>query len=217
MKIVNGIYLPDRDKHFSEQILQSPLFLNKGTYQYPKIVSGLEYCGRHRTAIDIGANVGLWSRVLAFYFEKVVAIEPICENVECLRENTKDLDNVAIIETAISPTRGILALKLVKDVATSCVVFTEDSDVEVLCRPLDDFYFRDVDFIKIDVEGYEHQVVLSSEQTIRRWKPTIVVEQKKKRLIAQGNDKNQPTVRLLESWGMREVWAKSGDHCLVWE
>lgn len=216
MKIVQGIYLPDRDIHFSEQILQNPLYLDKGTYQFRKLVTSVQFCKSFNTAIDIGANVGLWTRVLAHIFKKVVAVEPIEENVECLRLNA-NFNNVEIAQTAISNVTGLLSLKYTEGAATSYVVNYEDRDLEVPCHPLDDFDFDDVSFIKIDVEGYEQQVVQSGEKIIRKCKPTIIVEQKKKRLLRYGDDKHQPTVRLLESWGAHEVWFNSGDHCLAWE
>ena len=46
-------------------------------------------------------------------------------------------------------------------------------------KTLDSFGFRDVDFIKCDAEGYEENIMRGAEQTIRQWRPVIIVEQKR--------------------------------------
>jgi FkbM family methyltransferase len=51
-------------------------------------------------------------------------------------------------------------------------------DATAPVRQLDAFALEAVDFLKIDCEGYELPVVVGGEQTIRRWGPTIIVEQK---------------------------------------
>jgi len=43
-------------------------------------------------------------------------------------------------------------------------------------RTLDSFRLENVGCIKIDVEGFEKEVLMGSTETIRRWKPTILFE-----------------------------------------
>jgi len=213
-QIVNGIHLPDRDTHFREQILNNPIVEGKGTYQYAKIDAALKICKNRNFAIDIGANVGLWTRLLAANFKRVVAIEPVMENVECLNHNIDEDVNVEVAVVGISQLSGRLSLKWIDGTATAYVSAYEDRDFEVNCRPLDDFNFTYVDFIKIDVEGYENNVIKSAERTIRVYKPIIVVEQKKKTVRYDGY--KFAAISRLAGWGMSIAWEMSGDYCLVW-
>jgi FkbM family methyltransferase len=215
MQIVNGIYLPDRDKHFEAQILSNPIVDGKGTYQYNKLTAALELCKSREFAIDIGAQVGLWTRVLANEFERVAAIEPIPENVECLQLNVGKLVNVGIFGWAIGKWNGMLSLKYMEDVATASVCAYGDGDIEVPCKPLDDFEFEDVDFIKIDAEGYEKNIVESGENTIRKCKPVVFVEQKKRTTKYDGH--RFGAIDILAKWGMKIAVESHGDYCMIWE
>lgn len=86
---------------------------------------------------------------------------------------------------------------------------------DVALRRLDDFEFRHVDFVKIDVEGYELPVVQGAESTLLRERPLVVVEQK-------GNDAKffqQPRNAALEALaglGMKTLDVMSGDYILGW-
>ena len=63
---------------------------------------------------------------------------------------------------------------------------------------LDQYNYNDVDFIKIDVEGWEPKVLRGAKKTIDRCNPVICVE------INKGDHESQ---WLLESWGyeLKEV------------
>jgi hypothetical protein len=45
------------------------------------------------------------------------------------------------------------------------------------CFTLDSFDLLDLDYIKLDVEGFEKKVMVGGERTIQRWRPVIVIEQ----------------------------------------
>jgi hypothetical protein len=87
-------------------------------------------------------------------------------------------------------------------------------DVEVVV--LDDYKFTDVDFIKVDCEGYELFVLKGAEKTILENKPTIVVEQK------TGNGQRyglgeKDAVSYLKELGMVQKSVMSGDHIMSWK
>jgi FkbM family methyltransferase len=52
----------------------------------------------------------------------------------------------------------------------------EYEKVPVKIKTLDSYDFQNVDIIKIDVEGFEYDVMLGARQTIERWKPVVQVE-----------------------------------------
>ena len=55
----------------------------------------------------------------------------------------------------------------------------ERGDIKVKIKTVDSFNFTNVDFIKLDVEGYETKILQGSVKTIETCNPTIVVEQNK--------------------------------------
>ena len=52
-------------------------------------------------------------------------------------------------------------------------------EIEAELKPLDDFALGGVDFIKIDVEGHEVEVLLGAAATIERCRPMVLIELKK--------------------------------------
>jgi hypothetical protein len=74
--------------------------------------------------------------------------------------------------------------------------------------------FENVDFIKIDVEGYELPVVKGAVETITACKPNMVIEQK-------GNDRfygqdRAAALSFLMGLGMKQLDVISGDYILGW-
>ena len=58
---------------------------------------------------------------------------------------------------------------------------------------IDSFNFPKIDFIKIDVEGWEKQVLLGARKTIDKYRPKMYIEIW---------DKNYDTINeLMNSWG----------------
>ncbi len=213
-QMVYGMCLPEDDTHFAEQIRNNPTIDGKGTYQYKKLCAAIMECKERKVAIDVGAHVGLWTRILAREFQHVKAFEPIEEHFECLVKNVPD-SHVIPYKFALGNAVGHLPMKKTVDIATARISrFNEDRDCDVAIKTLDSFAFTDVDFIKIDTEGYERHVVVGAEQTIRTCKPTIVVEQKRRTRLY--DDEEFGAVRLLESWGASLLWGMSGDYCLGW-
>jgi hypothetical protein len=57
--------------------------------------------------------------------------------------------------------------------------------------------------IKIDVEGFEEEILAGAMDTIKRNKPILVVEQQKHEYQ---NDMNEtPAIKILENWGYQVV------------
>lgn len=128
-------------------------------------------CLQHRTAVDVGAHIGTWSCELAVRFGNVHAFEPEPENFACLERNTPlavQLHNVALGDTGAGA-------KLVQHGSNSgCWRIAEGLGVEVYT--LDDYALRNVDLIKIDVEGYEGRVLLGATNTLIESSPVVIFE-----------------------------------------
>lgn len=217
MKQIRGIWLPDDDRHFEEHILAGPEFEDAGTYQFKKIEMALRVCSKRRVALDIGAHVGLWSRVLRRHFDEVLAFEPIVEYCECFIRNAR-ADNVILYQRAVSDRCGELEMRRVRDNSGNTYVAKhgETATRKVHSIRIDDECFKDVDLIKIDVEGWEAVVLNGAEETIRRDKPVVIVEQKPGNAERYGMGRLDAS-NLLEDWGASLLWEKSGDRCYGWD
>ena len=84
-------------------------------------------------------------------------------------------------------------------------------------RTLDSFAVESVDFIKIDCEGYEDRVIEGASDTIKRCRPTIIVEQKQHIMSQTFGIKGTPAVDLLKAMDARVVREISGDFILVFD
>lgn len=220
MKQVDGIWLPDDDEHFAEHLAKGPKYEGAGSYQMKKIEAALRVADRRGLAIDVGAHVGLWSRVLARNFQYVMAFEPVPHLARCFVKNLAGRQNVTLLENAVGSESGKLLIKYVAGNSGNSRVCCPGDDLMQLhinarAVTLDELRFESVDLIKIDVEGWELRVVEGARHLITRCRPVIVVEQKPGNAERYGVEQ-RAAVDLLQSWGASILWEKAGDVCLGW-
>jgi FkbM family methyltransferase len=127
-----------------------------------------------RTAVDVGAHIGLWASMLACTFDNVIAFEPNAENFDCLAQNTADYVNILVEQKALGAAHDSASLKLPSAGNSGMWHLTPGEDVEVI--PLDSLQRDDVDLIKIDVEGFEGHVLLGARQTLLASGPVVIFE-----------------------------------------
>lgn len=130
-----------------------------------------------------------------------------------------------LIECALGVERGLVTIECAADETGSAHVAQGDGgdkrrghgelvqypDVPML--RLDEFGFTfKADLVKIDVEGFEENVVRGGEQFFKAHRPWVVVEQKGNDTIYGGE--RGGAFRLLQSWGWRDAKVISGDHIM---
>ena len=152
---------------------------------------------REALCLDIGAHVGIWTKRLSRDFSEVISFEPLPKHIECHKVNCKGLSNVTLHECALSnaDSESIMSTKDFNSGMSSLGErgFKNKEQFIVKTKRLDSFNFPMVDFIKMDVEGYEEQVLEGGKETIERCKPDIYIEIW---------DKNVPTVsKILNDMG----------------
>ena len=199
--------LPKKDTHFPR---------NTDRYQYDVFARSLRYVkevGKNadnslnrRTAIDVGAHVGFYARALDEAFERVICFEPSSENYKCL---VKNAPSAISYNMALGPENGIISLKIYDDNSGNNFSVAEDlapdyKRVEnVIMTTIDSFNFSNVDFIKIDVQGFELGVLKGAEKTIDKCRPAILVELE----MPFTKEKNAEATRFLEE-GLNYVEAE---------
>lgn len=218
MKMVHGIALPDHEEHLISYITDSPVVAGKGTYQFHKYRAVIERVNRRGVAIDVGAHVGLWSRLMAIDFAEVLAFEPVAEHADLWRINVT-ASNARLTQIALgaAPADKVMIAKPRGNSGNARVAYNGHTDVEaVRMSTLDDEIPADyaVGFIKIDCEGYEMFVVQGARRTIYRSHPVIIVEQK------PGNGQHYglgqvDACKLLQGWGYTVAEHIAGDYILT--
>jgi FkbM family methyltransferase len=213
MKIKNGWYFPEDETHLPDMIQKQSLSCGIPGYQVRSRNKSLfDLHGvRRRTAVDVGANVGLWARDLCAQFQQVIAFEPIQEFRHCLMENVR-ASNLRIEPVALGNRNGTTQMIRVAGNAghTHVDAASESGSIEI--RTLDSFDLEHVDYIKIDCEGYEYEVAEGAKQTILRCKPRICCEQKPHKIFgAQYRARD-----LFLSWGMIQLPHHGDDLVFDW-
>lgn len=137
---------------------------------------------RKRTMIDIGANIGIFARPSAELFERVICFEPVFKNFEVLQKNLENYNNVELHNLGLGDKDQIVTFELqtLKCGHTKQVEeFVPNPEFEKHTgelTTLDRFNFQSVDWIKIDVEGFENAVLEGSRDTIQRNRPWLLLE-----------------------------------------
>jgi FkbM family methyltransferase len=210
LKQVQGLWLPDGDEHFESQFKVGPSFWGKPTYQFNKFAAIFPHVKDFRHAVDIGAHCGLWSRVLERLFPAVTAFEPVPGHIDCLRQNTR---HVRIEPVALGKDAGKARMHCPASNSGNAAL-SVDGEIEVDVMTLDSYEFANVDFIKMDCEGSEYNVVLGGLETIKRNRPAIIIEQHKGWANIQGVHQFG-ALKLLEGLGMKVITKFNSDYLLT--
>jgi FkbM family methyltransferase len=163
------------------------------------------------TVIDVGANVGVYTFSAAQKVGstgRVLAVEPFSGCVRCLEETCRvnQLDWVKVCGGAASDRNGTIRLALQPSSELNEVI-TDDSQSlqpgtfeEVPCFTLDNLIEQEslsqVDWLKIDAEGHEMQVLKGCDRLLRDFKPGILYEN-----IAGSKANNRPVAEFLIAQG----------------
>ena len=210
-----GWQFPDLEAHLPKMLKKS---VDKGLpaeYQIAVRRRSIELCNKRDVALDIGANVGLWSRDLVKSFSRVIAFEPVALFRECLESNVTG-ENFEVLPIALGDqdTQGTMIIIEDNSGATHLDPATMGTgDVQVV--RLDSLNFQNISYIKVDCEGYEYRILQGAEQTIRHCRPIIVIEQKSHANYSK--DYGQfAAIELLESWGMIKLDQIRHDWIMGW-
>ena len=188
---------------------------DEGDGQGPLRQIAYGYVKQWRGCIDAGANVGMWTRNLMNDFETVHCFEPNPMFIECWHKNIPSDKNAILHEVGLGE-------------AESTANFSQPLDQKlqrtsgsVKIKTLDSYELSDIDFVKIDVDGYEDLLLQGAKETLANNDPVINIEMKR----AKRPEVCKVAQKILRKLGYKaqkrtnseEVWIKSNENIFVWQ
>lgn len=162
-----------------------------GAYEKPllyflrKIAGSLE----KPVFVDIGANVGHHSLFLSRYCHRVISFEPFGALVKKFREQIERnrVANIELIEAGLGDEEAMLEYFAPIGANEGVGTFTDRGWANTAKLPerlkvvRGDDLFREkalqkIDLMKIDVEGFEKNVLTGLQESLRRYRPIIILE-----------------------------------------
>jgi FkbM family methyltransferase len=220
-------YLPDGETHLQTWMnLMQQRRLGRLGYQLHKYEKALAFVppDRRRVAVDVGAHVGLWSYFLAHDFGAVHAFEPKKEHRECWTINMLGLRGIAQLHECALGDDDETWISLHTSPASSGDTYVAPKVVHdpeekihgsIRMRTLDSFQLPAVDFLKIDCEGFELFVLMGAVETLKAFRPVVIVEQKPTHGEKYGLG-DTDAVDFLTRLGYEQRDVVSGDYILTW-
>ena len=206
MRTLQGWYLPDTDTDFDRWLLD-------GNYQKQQRDTILRFLKmqdiQFENCIDVGAHVGFWLKDLCKRFKNVYAFEPISEVRECLVKNITD-KNYTLFPFALGNENKTTKVNYIPE-ATGNTYISDEGNREIELKRLDDLELPKIEYIKIDAEGFEIEVLKGGKNLIEKYKPFIHVEVKGKVLVKQGLT-NDDIVNYFDSINYKRLLSVSSEH-----
>lgn len=149
-------------------------------YPYLNLIRRLHHGG---VVLDVGANVGTHALAFSEFFNQVHAVEPYPPLYEKLAGRRAISDRIHPHQLALSDRAGSVPFLAPNSANMGIGRITESGDIQVEAMRGDDFVAAQIkdpiDFIKIDVEGHETEVIKGLGKTLRRDRPTVMFEASK--------------------------------------
>ncbi len=176
MKQVAGMWILDDDVYFERKFTESG-----GTFENDHLDKALKYVNFFELAIDGGAHYGSWTKDMVAKFNTVLAFEPRVDIFECLQKNITE-QNAQLHNEALS--NKVEKVKIGKgenfplgpNANTGCSSIRGEGNINAI--PIDNLNLTALSFLKLDIEGYEYYALKGAEQTIIKYQPVIIIEEK---------------------------------------
>lgn len=149
-----------------------------GTQEFPNHhckltwVKSIPYIESYRNAVDIGCRDGEYTRYLHKDFNHVFCFD--YRRRKLFHKNV-DLKKVTHFKCGLSDEHKIEKVSGGGSMTTGKI--PKEKWYEEQLYTLDEFNIPDVDYIKIDVDGYELKVLKGCVNTIKKYSPLLIIEQ----------------------------------------
>lgn len=163
----------------------------------------MEFVAGRNLCVQAGGACGVWPYRFSQYFEKVFTCEPMLENYQCLIENIEGLTNITPFNYALSYTEqfGNMVWDRSEHNNYGAVYFEQGAGYTQAIK-IDDLQLEACDLIQLDIEGHELQALKGAQETIERFEPVIVLEEKPLKQLKWDYDEPR---KYLHNYGYMEV------------
>lgn len=192
--ILIKMYLP-----YVYDYIQNYILKNHNFFEYQIIRSISPLIDTSKTILDIGANIGnhtiYFSKILKC--NKIIAFEPQKNMQSIFEKNMKlnEIDNVIFNKFALSDKKQNLSIKIFNQMCYGETSFTIDENGEYEAKALDELNLTDVQFVKMDVEEHELNVLKGGEKLFKQQKPILWIE------IHNESPTRNDVINLLDTYG----------------
>lgn len=150
------------------------------------LLLSIELLNKNRTYINIGVNNSKSLTLLSPYFKNIIGFEPNTTYYQIIQE-IKNYNNIKCYNNALSNTKknktfysdtanggySTLHKDKIRDVNSIKRVVVHTTKLDFLVKK---FNIKDVDYIKIDAEHEDSNILQGSINTIKKYKPIIQIE-----------------------------------------
>jgi FkbM family methyltransferase len=170
-------FLFDKDEYYMSKIIKSKKTFYELKYlEYLKDKNLLDHNSK---VVDIGSYLGNHS----IYFSKIIGcnwvycFEPTLNSYRVLLDNLSinNISRKTCYPIGIASRNGYLSLKKINPLNPGANQYIYDSN-GVECKKLDSILTERIDFIKIDVENMELEVLNGCQTIIKNYQPVLMVE-----------------------------------------
>lgn len=159
-------------------------------FDFVNLKNATEYCFKHyfdlnlipklkeNVFVDVGAYVG--DTVLDYVesygkesFQKIYCYEICQENIDKMKINLKNFDNIEIKRKAVSDKKGKLKFDLDNDISSNHI--SPGGKIEVEGVALDEDVKEKISMVKMDIEGSEMKALVGMNEHIKNDTPILLI------------------------------------------
>lgn len=162
-------------------------------------------------AVQAGGNVGVWPHILSKEYDLVITFEPEWHCFACLAVNCQQY-NVIKMNAALGDRPGAVRV-FSKSISSHKVqpvgdIKQKDGPLTVQIT-VDSLGLPRCDALLLDVEGYEYRALLGAAKTIAKFRPLVLIEERKR--VAKAGANEPLPGKFLEDNGYSKIYHIAGD------
>lgn len=184
-----------------------------------------EFINKESIVIDAGANIGTHTLYLSKISKKVYAFEPqrilfyhLCANLflnKCLNVYAK---NQALYDKQTFLQLNENEPNYFENNNSATIGLTHFKNIEkekIEAVTIDSLNLEKLDFIKIDAQGSDLQILKGAKNTIKKCSPKIIFEIEDKNLLSLHNSKIEDYFLFIEEIGYNKIHCGYGDWFII--